>query len=805
MTRAALSALLSHWRRHPLQLAMLLLGLALATALWSGVQAINAEARASYDQAAAVLGQDRLDRLVPASGRDLPQDAYIALRRAGWLVSPVIEGRLRIGSRTVTLLGVDPITAPPQAQLGGFDGGAGLLPFLTPPGEALASAATIADLDAAALPQSLRLRAVENLPEGTLIADIGIAQRLLGAEGRISRLLVHPDQPVGLPAWQDITPALRLDRPEGTADLDRLTDSFHLNLTAFGMLSFVVGLFIVHAAVGLAFEQRRPVFRTLRALGLPAGRLIWLLMAELLFFALLAGLVGVALGYLIAAVLLPDVAATLSGLYGAKVPGTLTLRPEWIAAGLAMATLGTLVAGAQGLWRIARMPLLAPAQPRAWARASEHAVKVQGALALALGLAALVLVQVGGGLVGGFALLACLLLAAALALPVLLYAALALAEKRARGVLAEWFLADTRQQLPGLNLALMALMLALAANVGVGTMVSSFRLTFTGWLDQRLAAELYVTARTEDEGARLRAYLADRANAVLPVWRTEGPVAGAPGTVYGMADHATYRQNWPLLTALPEVWERLADGTGALVNEQLARREGLAAGDPVALPGGTTLPVVGVYSDYGNPTGQAIVGIDLFVSWFPDAPRLGHAIRVSEEEAPRLARSLIEEFDLPPDRVQDQAAVKALSLRIFERTFAVTAALNVLTLGVAAVALLASLTTLSGMRLPQLAPVWAMGLTRARLARLELARTLLLAAMTALVALPVGLLLAWVLLAVINVEAFGWRLPMFVFPSDWAILGAFALLATLVAAALPVRRLARISPADLLRVFANAR
>ncbi len=805
MTRTALSALLSHWRRHPLQLAMLLLGLALATALWSGVQAINAEARASYDDAAAVLGQDRLDRLVPASGRYLPQDDYIALRRAGWLVSPVIEGRLRIGSRTVTLLGVDPITAPPQAQLGSFDGGAGLLPFLSPPGEALATPATIAELDPTALPQGLRLRDVENLPDGTLLADIGIAQRLLGAEGRISRLLVHPDQPVDLLAWQDITPGLLLDTPEDAGDLDRLTDSFHLNLTAFGMLSFAVGLFIVHAAVGLAFEQRRPVFRTLRALGLPAGRLIWLLMAELLFFALMAGFVGVALGYVIAAVLLPDVAATLAGLYGAEVPGTLTLRLEWIAAGLAMAALGTLVAGAQGLWRIARMPLLAPAQPRAWARASERALKVQGGLALILGLAALMLAQVGGGLIGGFALLACLLLAAALALPVFLAAALTLAERRARGVLTEWFLADTRQQLPGLNLALMALMLALAANVGVGTMVSSFRLTFTGWLDQRLAAELYVTARTEDEGARLRAYLAPRADAVLPVWRTEGPVAGAPGTVYGMADHPTYRQNWPLLAAVPDVWERLADGSGALVNEQLARRERLAPGDPVALPGEVTLPVVGVYSDYGNPTGQAMIGIDLFLSWYPDAPRLGHAIRLPPDDGPALAQALVAEFGLPPDRIMDQAAVKALSLRIFERTFAVTAALNVLTLGVAAVALLASLTTLSGMRLPQLAPVWSMGLTRARLARLELARTLLLATMTAVAALPVGLLLAWVLLAVINVEAFGWRLPMYLFPSDWMVLGAFALLATLVAAAVPVRRLARIAPADLLRVFANAR
>ena len=61
---AGLAALLSHWARHRVQAALLLLGLALATALWTGVQAINAEAQASYDAAASALSQDRLPRLV---------------------------------------------------------------------------------------------------------------------------------------------------------------------------------------------------------------------------------------------------------------------------------------------------------------------------------------------------------------------------------------------------------------------------------------------------------------------------------------------------------------------------------------------------------------------------------------------------------------------------------------------------------------------------------------------------------------------------------------------------------------------
>ncbi len=798
MNRTVLSALLGHWRAHPVQLAMLLLGLALATALFTGVQAINAEARASYAQAEAVLGQDRLDRLMPAEGmRHIPQEAFVALRRAGWQVSPVVEARATLEGTRVTVLGVDPLTAPAQAGVGALAEGNALADFITPPGTRFAAPETAARLPG--------VEPAEGLPPGTVLMDVGIAQDLAGMQGQLSRLLLAPDQPIGLAPIEDIAPGLRLETPDAAGDIARLTDSFHLNLTAFGILAFAVGLFIVNAAVGLAFEQRRAMFRTLRALGVPAGRLAATLMAELVLLALVAGAVGVVLGYLLAALLLPDVAATLQGLYGAPVAGRLAVRPEWWAVGLAIALGGTLTAGARSLWRVWRLPILAPAQPRAWARASERALAGQGALAVLLGLTAIGLGLWGSGLVAGFTLLACLLVAAALLLPVGLTAALLAAQAQARGVLAQWFLADTRQQLPGLSLALMALMLALATNIGVGTMVSSFRLTFTGWLDQRLAAEVYVSGRDAAEAEALRDWLAPRVDAILPIWSIAGDVNGAPGAVFGVKDHATYRDHWPLLQAEPDVWDRLAAGTGVLVNEQGARRLGLGLGDPVNLPSGLTLPLAGIYSDYGNPQAQAMVGLDTFLATYPEVPRLAHAVRTAPDRAAALVTALVDEFGAAPDRVTDQAEAKRFSLAVFERTFAITGALNLLTLGVAAVALLASLITLSGMRIGQLAPVWAMGLTRTDLARLELLRTLMLAALTAVAAIPVGLGLAWVLLAVINVDAFGWRLPMHVFPTDWAVLGAAALVAALLAAALPARRLSRMAPADLLRVFARER
>lgn len=796
MLYTALLSLTSHWRRHPGQFAMLALGLALATALWSGVQAINAEARSAYDRAAATLGQDQIARLERPDGQPIDPAEYVALRAAGYLVSPVISGEVRDANGRLRLLGIDPLTLPPDAQGPALDEGLDLVGFFTAPGLLLMAATTANGPLPADLPP---VQISETVPPAAAITDISTAARLLGQTGP-SYLLVNPVQPLGLPPLTEST-TLTLRAPESGTDIARLTDSFHLNLAAFGFLSFGVGLFIVHAAIGLAFEQRRAIVRTLRALGTPLRTILLALSLELAVIALLAGVIGVAMGYVVAASLMPGVAGTLRGLYGAEIAGVLQFSPYWALSGLFITFIGTAAAAIQAMIRTARMPLLAPAMPRAWAQASGRMIRLQALAALGLFALSGALALSGAGLIAAFGCLACLLIGAALALPALMTGALSLI--RPKGAFAEWVVADTRQQIPGLSLALMALLLALSANIGVSTMVGSFRATFLGWLDQRLASELYVTAATPDEAQILMAALAPEVDAILPIVSTPLRLFDQPAELFGVIDHTTYRAAWPFLSQAPDPWGQLATGDAILVNEQMARREGLSVGDVVDIAGG--LPIVGIYSDYGNPSGQAIVSLTRLSEMFPNLRARRFAIRVAPEAAPAIATLLREDFGLPPDAVTNQAQVKAFSVAVFDQTFRVTGALNVLTLGVAGIALLTSLLTLANLRLPQLAPIWAIGASRAQLAWVEMARSLILAAITFLAALPLGLALAWVLLALVNVEAFGWRLPMRLFPGDWLILGLLALLAAGLAALGPTLRLARIPPARLTQVFAQER
>jgi putative ABC transport system permease protein len=141
-----LAVLLSHWRRHPMQLATLLIGLISATALWSGVQALNQQARTSYDRAAATFGGARTAMLVRRNGATFPQQLFVDLRRAGWPVSPVLEGRIQIDGRSFRLLGIEPVTLPAEVGNAPAIGKADLLSFMTPPGAMLVAPETLSEL-----------------------------------------------------------------------------------------------------------------------------------------------------------------------------------------------------------------------------------------------------------------------------------------------------------------------------------------------------------------------------------------------------------------------------------------------------------------------------------------------------------------------------------------------------------------------------------------------------------------------------------------------------------------------------------
>ncbi|QNU62007.1 FtsX-like permease family protein [Vreelandella titanicae] len=828
-----LSTLFSHYRRHPGQLIMLLLGLWVASALWSGIQAINATARDSYARADALF-DTQLDQLERRDGTPFSRAEYHALRQAGLPVSPMLEGEVvtQDGTR-LTLIGIDPLTLSSDNALAQANTSASLSDFLTPPWQTRvapdalaaleiarenASAATPTLADGKTLPPLVLAPA---LPPDTLIMDIAAAARLLESGDQLTRIVAAPG------ALTEAPPGLTLTRATTLASPGQLTESFHLNLTALGLLAWVVGLFIVQAALGLALEQRLGMLRTLRVLGVSGRSLVLALSLELLLLGLIGALAGIASGVWLARLLLPDVAATLGSLYGAGIGQELNLPWHYWVGGLAVSLGGLLLAGSGVLWRAARLNMLELGQMQAWRsgyRRQLSLMSIGGAFAMGVALALYVWLRFqppGDGLVTGFTLVAALLLASALWLPPFLALLLkALTYLARRRPLIHWALADMQLQLPRLSLAMMALLIALATNLGVGSMVGGFRLTFLDWLDQRLVAPLYLNAPAE-QYADIDAWLADRpevferlltrrSDATLQAATTpEGSRSlGTPIELYGITPGESLTPHWPLLATQQDrssAWVAFSDGA-IFINEQLATAENLSPGDRLTLnaPGANeTLTIAAIYPDYGNPSGQVLMASPQLAARF-DAPPSSIGLVLSDDaNVDALRTALLERFDLGSDALSDQREIKRIATEIFERTFTITRALNALTLAVAALALLASLLTQARSRRQQLAPLWALGVPRAQLAQLNLAQLSGAALATGLLAIPLGIAITWGLVAIINVAAFGWRLPLYLFPGEMAVTLATAVGVALLAAALPTLRFWRASPRALLAEEAN--
>ncbi|MGP9574153.1 ABC transporter permease [Halomonas sp. AOP42-D2-25] len=828
-----LATLLTHYRRHPGQLAMLLLGLWVASALWSGIQAINATARDSYARADAMF-DTQLDQLERRDGAPLTRAGYHALRQSGMPVSPMLEGDVvtQDGTR-LTLIGIDPLTLSSDNALAQTDTSASLSEFLTPPWQTRlapdalaalgivrnnASGASPALADGKTLPPLILAPA---LPPDTLIMDIAAAARLLESGDELTRIVAAPGALTEPPAGWSITRASSLASP------GQLTESFHLNLTALGLLAWVVGLFIVQSALGLALEQRLGMLRTLRVLGVSGRSLVIALSLELILLGVLGALAGIASGVWLARMLLPDVAATLSSLYGAGVGQELNLPWHYWVGGLAVSLGGLLLAGSGVLWRAARLNMLELGQLQAWRNGYRRQLilmSIGGAFATSTAFALyrwLSFQPAGEGLVAGFGLIAALLLASALWLPPLLALALkGLTHLARRRPMAHWALADMQLQLPKLSLAMMALLIALATNLGVGSMVGGFRITFLDWLDQRLVAPLYLNAPTE-QFADIDTWLAERPDVSerLLTRRSEATLQsvstlaghrsiGTPIELYGITPGESLIPHWPLLATQYDrasAWEAFSEGA-IFVNEQLATAENLAPGDQLTLstPGtDETLVIAAVYPDYGNPSGQVLMASPQLAARFDAPPGSMGLVLHNDADADTLRAALTARFGLGSDALRDQAEIKRIATDIFERTFTITRALNVLTLAVAALALLASLLAQARSRRQQLAPLWALGVPRAQLARLNLAQLGGIALVTGLLAVPLGIAITWGLVAIINVAAFGWRLPLYLFPWEMTVTLATAVAVALLAAALPALRFWRALPRALLAEEAN--
>jgi putative ABC transport system permease protein len=780
-------ALLSHYWRHPWQALFQAVGLVAGVGLWSAVQIINQHAENSYREAQGLLGAQASYWIQSRRDDGIDQAHYVELRRAGFRqIFPLLELQVSTpGGISIDIIATDPLALPADARGVGAEGPGfdmDWVAFTRPPYRAWLPTVLAGELGIEA-GERLLLRDGRRLPPAVLqsraqqgrrvLLDIGAALELAG-DDRLGYLAVGslgPDEYRRLEAM--LPPELELVENQQHIDLRELTASLHSHLTAMSLLSFAVGLFIVFNAVRFSLWYRRTTLLDLRLMGCTAQQLCAAILLETLAWSLLGTLFGFALGILVANVLLPGLGASLQSLYDATVGVELGLSPVTLLQAWSITLLGLTWALAWPLYRQLRQSSLQAGSSLGWLH-DEAAVRRRLLfVAVLLAVLAWLAWRHVETVNQGFAVLGLMLFAAAWLLPSLLAAGMHLfaALVPRQRLLMRWVISDGRSQLPAFRSAMMALLLALTANLGVGTLVDSFRGAFVGWLEVRQSADIYLRAprlalRQLEPSAVNADWLADSHHriGVSTRWR------GRPSLIRGIDPLAPDSLELPLSKwhgESPEEARRSwRERPGkVLVNEQVHFLAGVEIGDEIELQadsGPQKYEVVGVFYDYGNPYFQFYLPDRVLADNWRLYYSRGIALWLKQDgsDAMRQAEAALEALGARPGDWISQAEIRRLSVGIFDRTFAITAAMNGLTMLVAAIALLSSLLAILQERLPEFAQWRALGLRQVEQLQLVAIPLLIFCMLSWMLAIPLGALLSWVLIYKINIVSFGWSMPL---------------------------------------------
>jgi putative ABC transport system permease protein len=826
--------------RHPWQYALAVAGVALGVAVVLGVDLAGASARRAFDVSTEMVVGRATHQVLPRSGRleeGLYPELRAAMRRHGEpaAAAPAVEGALTLpGGRRVVLVGLDPfVEAPFRDELTAFSGDLDLLALLTTPG-AVAVPAPLAEelgvargdrIEAVTAEGAVELLVAGRLePDaersaaaaGYVFADIATAQELLGMTGALSRidLIVSSDVAAGLAALMPDNVELVESAARSRATFG-MTRAFRLNLTALSLLALLVGAFLIYSTMNFLVVRRTRTIGILRSVGVDRRGLVRAILSEALVVGVPGTFAGLLLGALLGAGLTGLVVQTIDDLYFRLRVDALALA-AWPFAKAAALGLGmTLLAALGPALEAASIPPRAVLSRASMERRTRRRLPwLLAAAAVALVLAVLLLAAGRNSLVISFAGLFGVFLACALATPPATAGLMSLLDRALPGrapVPVRMAIRGTTASLSRTGVAVAALAVSVATVVGVGLMVSSFRISVDDWLRQTLVADFYLAVDeawcrgaggVADLSAALRALPGDAE--VSYSQRRRLQVGGEEWRLWAV-DSGREGLGSEILAGDPVTARaRFTAGEAVLVSEPWAMRRGTRVGDVLTLPtpsGERSFPVAGIFRDYTSDRGVVALHRERYRQLWGDECSEGIGVSFGPDTDPMAARAAIEGV-LPPGSsiwLSNNAELRAASLAVFDRTFTITRVLQILVGLVAFLGILSALQALQLERVRETAVLRAVGWLPRQLRVLVLAQTGLLGFAAGLFAMPLGIALASLLVFVINRRAFGWTMSFEISAGELAQGMALALVAALLAGLYPAWRTSRRPVAQDLR------
>jgi putative ABC transport system permease protein len=829
-----------HFLRHPMQLLLAIVGVALGVAM---VVSIDLAAESTHSAFAlsmqAMTG--RYTHHITGGPAGLPESFFTRLRVTEGLrkSAPAIEGYVTVNGSTLRLAGFDAFSERNlRSRFVKAARGNQAIRLLTEPDTVMVSALTGQRLGVRpgeALEASINGKphkltvvayvegdeAPDPALEGLVLADIATVQELLGRVGMLDRidLILDEDTKREAELRKLLPPGAELESAAGrNSATQNMTAAFELNLRAMSLLALLVGTFLIYNTMAFSVLQRRELLATLRILGATRVQLLREILIEAAVLGWVGGVLGLAFGILAAQALLHLVTRTINDLYFVLTVTEFMLDPmillRGMCLGVAAAVLAALGPALEAAWA---SPLASRARSGVenTARRGLPWLAAGGMLAMAIALG--LLQSSGAGLIPAIAGVFLLLLGYGLLTPLLLLGFAALTVRLARlgnAWLVRLAVRGVAASVSRAGLAIAALTIAVAVSVGVGTMIESFRGTIAQWLDQILQADIYIA--TPSTAARFSPPLPDGLQEKL------GRIAGVDKTGTGRRIIISTALGESELLALDPpyldtpgfrfkqadgkaLWRTFPHMEAVFVSEPYAQRHGLNVGDRVQLTtdvGPVALPVAGIFFDYRSDQGLIVMHRSLYDRFWKDGANTSVGLYLQPGADLAKVRWEVERLLAKESQallVRSNREIRAASLETFERTFAITQVLRLLAVGVAFVGILSALMAFQYERRRELAVLRATGLTPAQAGWLVLLQTGFMGLTAGLLSIPLGLAVAVALVRVINLRSFGWTMDLIVsLPPLFAAM-ALAVVAAVLAGLYPAYHVMRVEPSAALR------
>jgi putative ABC transport system permease protein len=661
-----------------------------------------------------------------------------------------------------------------------------------------------------------------------VLMDIAAAQLAFGRLGKIDRLdlIVPPDRLADLQArLSGALPAgLRIEPPATrAAQTDKMLRAFRWNLAALSYVSLVVGAFLIYNTIAVSVVRRRTEIGTLRALGVTRGEILTLFASEAIWLGVCGACVGIILGRLLAGTALHLVAATVNSLYLPSPPAYLEMTPALALEALAIGALTALLSALPPALEATAVPPSEALQQGAYEHRHRLATRQYGlAAALLLGSAGMAafLPPIAGLPLFGYLAVLLIIAGFSLLMPLLLTLFTRMVDRPLRKVLGiEGSLAARGLAAsPGrISILTMSLATAVAMMASVAIMVGSFRLTLQIWAQQTLRADLFLKPAAQVSGVDTATIPPDAITMVkstagveaVDAYRGAEMIYKGNRVVLAAGDWSVLERYGNLLFLDGRSPQQVLAGDAShrvIVSEPFATHYGVRRGQQIEIDspsGKAAFEVAGVFYDYTSDRGSIVLDRLVYRSLFHDDRASSLAIYLrpgadADEVSARLAEILGAhgwQFLITPNQRLQQAV-----LRVFDRTFSITYALEAVALIVAALGIANALLAWVIERRRTLGILRVLGASR------EQVRTMILtdSALVGLLGLGAGGAMGWLLslllIYTIQKQSFGWTIQ-FHFPAQFLALAGLAIfLVTVLAGLYPARVAAQFHPAEVIAI-----